>query len=67
MITETHTQMKLSQTKSALKEIETQKEESISKFREQKIKFSGLRCVCVCVCVCIVGVGLARWVKEPYN
>jgi vacuolar-type H+-ATPase subunit I/STV1 len=35
-------QTKLSQTKSALKDIEIQKEESINKFREQKTKYSQL-------------------------
>ena len=35
-------QTKLAQTKSALKDIEIQKEESINKFREQKTKYSQL-------------------------
>ncbi len=35
-------QTKLAQTKSALKDIEKQKEESISQFRDQKTQFSAL-------------------------
>ncbi len=35
-------QTKLSQTKSALKDIEMQKEESVNQFREQKTKYSQL-------------------------